>query len=317
MLGMKPASVASAVAASLFLGCGAGAPSRQDEAARLQSKLFSVQQVACLSPATQNACDPGLAAAFELAGSAGAAGRMKVSIWCEGGRPHARISTPKEDVAGEFGQVVWEAIWRVLKATDDCASALGGAISVTRNGQTRACKDPRFDMHKLLAMVYSQAKHGPPAAARRDSDSSEGIAICQIDPQACPGPEPTLCPPFLGDPWNGVTAKRNDEADRGMDDGASDADDAIAIEQPGQKPTTGEVTQALTAVVKRARGCLKAGAPMATARVVFQSDGAVQRVEVRTEGEPARACIEQALRRARVSSFSNPSHDVGVTIRAP
>lgn len=223
MLGMKPASVISAVAASLFLGCGAGAPSRRDEAAALQSKLFSVQQVACLSPATHKECDPGLAAAFETPSTAEAADRTKVSIWCEGGRPHARISTPSEDVAGEFGQVVWEAIWRVLQATDSCASARGGAISVTRNGQTRACKDPRFDMRELFAMAYAQAKRGPPGAARREGDSSEGMSICSIDPQACPRATPTLCPPFLGDPWNGVTAHRDDETDRGTNDGANEA----------------------------------------------------------------------------------------------
>ncbi|MFS8067313.1 MAG: hypothetical protein ACMG6S_13155, partial [Byssovorax sp.] len=226
------------------------------------------------------------------------------------------ISTASEDVAGEFGQVVWEAIWRVLKATDSCASAQGGVISVTRDGQTRSCKDPRFDMHELFAMAYAQAKRGPPAAVRRDSDSGEFMNICSIDPQACPAPTPTLCPPFLGDPWNGVTAKRDDEAGTGTADGTSDVGEPVAIEQPGQKPTREEITRALGAMVKRARGCLKAGAPTATASVVFQSDGAVQHVEVKTGGEPARACIEQALRRVRVSSFSGPSFVVSVTIRA-
>lgn len=204
---MKPVSVASAVAVSLFLGCGAGAPSREDEAAKLKAKLLFVEAASCLGPATQKECDPGLAAAFEP-GSAPKAGlRVSGLIWCEGGRPHARISTPSGDVEGELGQVVWEAIWRVLKATDSCASAFGGAVSVRGDGQTLACKDPRFDMSGLFSMAYVEARRGPPIA---DWDTP----ICQLEPDACPGPAPALCPPFHGDRWNGVRAKRDDDLNR-------------------------------------------------------------------------------------------------------
>lgn len=318
MLVMKPMRVVSVAAVSLVMGCGAGAASREDEAARLQAKHSFVQAVACLSPATQKECDPGLSAAFESPPTRSAAGRRKGSIWCEGGRPHARISAAPGEVAGEFGQVAWEAIWRVLKATDSCASAYGGAIAVTRNGQTHACKDPRFDMHELFDMAYGQAKFGPPpAVVRKTSDG-----ICELDPGLCTISVPTPCPLFLGDPWNGVRAGRDEGAVIDLD-GASEPDpgpdtagDVTEPEGGARRPSQGEVTKALGAVLVSARKCVKGDGPTATATVVFQSDGAVQRVEVRGRGEPARACIEQALRRARVASFSDPSHEVTVTVRA-
>lgn len=309
-------------AVSLLVGCGARGAAREEEAARLRAKHSFVQAVACLSPATQKECDPGLAAAFESPKSRGAADRRKGSIWCEGGRPQARISAASGEVAGEFGQVAWEAIWRVLKATDSCASAYGGAISVTRNGQTHACKDPRFDMHELFDMAYWQAKQGPPpAVVRKTSDG-----ICEIDPELCVLSTPTPCPLFLGDPWNGVRARRDEGAVIDLDsvnepEPESEPDpgnggDAGEPEQRGQRPSQGEVTKALVAVLGSARKCVKGDGPTATARVVFQSGGTVQRVEVKGSGEPARACIEQALGRARVASFLDPSFEVSVTIRA-
>jgi hypothetical protein len=330
--------VISAAAIWLSLGCSAGAPSREDEAAKLQEKLLFVQSVACLSPATQKECDPGLTATFREAATfrerrSSAAitsslhpdrtDRGTGSIWCEGGRPHARLSTSSGEVTGEFGQVAWEAIWRVLEATDFCASAYGGAVSVTRNGQIHACKDPRFDMHALFDIAISQAKHGPPAVVRKtgrlgDGDGGSLGDICSIDPGACPTSETrTVCPPFLGDPWNGVRAKRDDGVNGGSDAGPDDSGDMREAKEPDRRPPQGEIAKALSAVLEGARSCLKTDAPTSTATVRFGSDGAVQRVEVGNGAGPAKACIERALRRARVSSFSAPSFEVRITIRAP
>ena len=322
VLGIKGMRVFSVAAIWVFLGCSAAAPSREDEAARLQAKLFFVQSVACLSPATQMKCDPGLAAAFGEPSSSGittdklTVDRSKGSIWCEEGRPHVRVSTPSREITGEFGQVVWEAIWRVLKATDLCASAYGRAVSITRDGQMHACKDPRFDMHQLFDIAIVQAKIGPPAALRGAMNPGSGAGICEIDPEACGPPSHSLCPRFLGDPWNGVTAERHESADSEPDVGPDDSGDPSETREPGQRPTQREITNALGAVLKEARKCLKPNAPMSTATVRFRFDGAVQSVEVRGGEAPAKACIEQALRRARVSSFGDPSFEVGVTIRA-
>lgn len=322
MLGLKRIMrLLSAAAISLSLGCSAGASSRENEAARLRSQLFSVQAVACLSPATQQACDPALAASFHNgSATANLTGRLasdqrKGSIWCEGGRPHLRLSVPTGEMTGEFGQVVWEAIWRALKAADLCASAYGRAVSVTRNGQPIACKDPRFDIHDLFDMAIAQAKRGPPAAVRQVMDSDRVSGICELDPQACSLADPSLCPPFLGDPWNGVTAERHERAGSETDVRSEDGGERIETEKTRVRPAQAEITGALGAVLKGARDCLKPDGPMATASVLFRSDGAVQSVEVKGVGAPVKACIEQALRRARVSSFEGPSFNVGVTVR--
>ena len=316
MLQNKLMRVLSVAAVSSSLGCSGGASSREVEAARRKSTLFSVQAVACLSPATQKECDPGLAASFESPRPLEARGRRVGSIWCEGGRPHARLSARSGEVTGEFGQVVWEAIWRALKATDSCASTYGSVVTITRHGQVSTCKDPRFDLHELFDMAYGQATRGPPAVFREPHGPADDDSICAIDPEACRSPTPTLCPPFLGDPWNGVRAKRDEAADRGLDVGPSNADAPIETEEPGRRPTPGEVVKAIGAVLKTARKCSRADAPTAVARIVFQSDGTVQSVVVRGGEKSAEACIERALRRARVSTFSDPSYEVSTTLRA-
>jgi hypothetical protein len=166
--------------------------------------------MACLANAMHDTCEAGLSATFEWPAWHAGSERKKGSIWCEGGRPHIRVSLPSgEEIEREFGQVVWEAMWRVLAASEWCASTYGKPVVASRNEQARACDDPRFDMGSLFEMASRMAKQGPPAEPKKkkvQDEDQDGLAgICAITPDACPS-SPSPCPVFDGDPWNGVTA---------------------------------------------------------------------------------------------------------------
>jgi len=83
------------------------------------------------------------------------------------------------------------------------------------------------------------------------------------------------------------------------------------------KPSTGSVQAALGSVMGNARACMAgAGAP-APARIVFGASGNVSQVEISgaTAGTPAAACLENALRRARVAPFAAATFSVSISIR--
>ncbi len=314
MLGMSTARTFGMAVLTGLLGCGHGIGARtnapKDETTRLQEKLSFVQAAACLSPAEEKVCDPALAATFRSAGTARSTEPPNGSLWCEGGRPHVRISGGSEALNGEFGQVVWEAIWRVLKATGSCASAYGAALSVTHDGKPQPCADPRFDMHALLDMATSLAKKGPPPKAPKPVKDT-----CAIDPTRCIDTR-TMCPLFLGDPWNGVTSGAPPE--EGGDAGAEAAgtpDDEAAAERP-QRPSQGEVTRALNTVLDKGRRCLKLGGEPARVVIVFQSDGSVQRVDVKSAGGASPGCLQRTLANVRIHRFLEPTFEVGLTFRA-
>jgi len=68
-------------------------------------------------------------------------------------------------------------------------------------------------MQELFDVAYHQAKQGPPPAARESESSSRAADdICSIDPGACQWRK-SPCPSFLGDPWSGVRAKREERPD--------------------------------------------------------------------------------------------------------
>lgn len=313
LLGVRCARSLSGIAVAVALGCGPGIGARshapKDETARLQEKLSFVQAAACLSAAEEKECDPALAATFRSAGTTRSAEPPNGSLWCEGGRPHVRVAGGPEAVDGAFGQVVWEAIWRVLKATGSCASAYGAPLSVTRNGKPQACEDPRFDMHALLDMAVFLAKKGPPARPPKPVKDT-----CAIDPTRCIDTR-TMCPLFLGDPWNGVTSGAAAEGgDGGAAAGDTPAPEDLA-ERP-QRPSQGEVTRALNTVLDKARRCLRPGGDPARVAIVFQSDGSVQRVDVKSAGGASPGCIQRTLGNARVYRFLEPTFEVGLTFRA-
>lgn len=84
-----------------------------------------------------------------------------------------------------------------------------------------------------------------------------------------------------------------------------------------QKPSQGAVTGALGAVMPGARACLGLDDAISKAAVVFTSAGTVQSVNVTgsAAGKPAEACIKNALMKAKVQPFAEPTYTAPVTIR--
>ena len=83
------------------------------------------------------------------------------------------------------------------------------------------------------------------------------------------------------------------------------------------KPSQGAASGAVGAVLYSARACLGPDDAVSQATIVFQSSGAVQSVSVSggAAGKPQEACIKQALGRAKVAPFAQPSFAFSVTIR--
>jgi hypothetical protein len=77
------------------------------------------------------------------------------------------------------------------------------------------------------------------------------------------------------------------------------------------------VQGAVNAVLPGARGCLGPDDPVSKATVVFQSDGTVQSVAVTgsASGKPAEQCIKNALSKAKVQPFAEPTFSFPVTVR--
>ena len=85
------------------------------------------------------------------------------------------------------------------------------------------------------------------------------------------------------------------------------------------RPSSGAAQAAVGAVLGAARSCVAGHGTPSTARLVFGSDGQVQSVAVGgpAQGTPAEACIQSALKKARVQPFAAPSFSLGVTVRPP
>jgi hypothetical protein len=84
-----------------------------------------------------------------------------------------------------------------------------------------------------------------------------------------------------------------------------------------QQPSTGAVQAAVGAVMGGARACIAGHDEASRATVTFGSDGSVKSVSVSgpAGGTPAAACIQGALRKARVAPFAKDSYSVGFSIR--
>jgi hypothetical protein len=84
-----------------------------------------------------------------------------------------------------------------------------------------------------------------------------------------------------------------------------------------QKPSQGAVTGAIGAVLPQARACLGPDDPISRASIVFSSAGSVQSVSVSggATGKPAEACIKDALTKAKLQPFAEPSYTANITIR--
>jgi len=83
------------------------------------------------------------------------------------------------------------------------------------------------------------------------------------------------------------------------------------------RPGTGAVQAALGSVMGAAKACLAGATASAPAQVTFGSDGRVHSATVSgpLAGTPAAQCVEAALKRARVSPFTNPTFSLPTTVR--
>ncbi|HEY3495572.1 MAG TPA: hypothetical protein VGK73_12835, partial [Polyangiaceae bacterium] len=77
----------------------------------------------------------------------------------------------------------------------------------------------------------------------------------------------------------------------------------------GDRPSTGAAQAAVGAVLGAARACIAGHSAPSSATLVFGSSGEVQRVSVSgpAAGTPAAACVESALKKARVQPFAADS----------
>jgi hypothetical protein len=84
-----------------------------------------------------------------------------------------------------------------------------------------------------------------------------------------------------------------------------------------ERPSAGAAQAAVGAVLGAARACVAGHPQPSSAQLVFSSDGQVQSVSVGgpAAGTPAAACIESALKKARVQPFAASSFSLGVTVR--
>ncbi|HEX6275753.1 MAG TPA: hypothetical protein VFZ53_22080 [Polyangiaceae bacterium] len=86
-----------------------------------------------------------------------------------------------------------------------------------------------------------------------------------------------------------------------------------------ERPSAGAAQAAVGAVLGAARSCVAGHSQPSTAQLVFGSDGQVSSVTVAgaAAGTPAAACIESALKKARVQPFAASSFSLAVTVRPP
>ena len=99
--------------------------------------------------------------------------------------------------------------------------------------------------------------------------------------------------------------------------GASGGQNAGSGSAGAQRPSQGQVTGALRAVLPTASACLGDDDGVSRAHVTFGSDGAVQSVAVSgfAAGKPSEACIKTALAKAHVPPFAEASYGATVTVR--
>ncbi len=80
------------------------------------------------------------------------------------------------------------------------------------------------------------------------------------------------------------------------------------------RPPPGQVLGAINAVLPSARACLGADDPVTTGSIVFTSEGSVTRVDLQG-AKPTDDCVRDALSKARVQPFADPTFSTRVTVR--
>jgi len=306
----------------VLVGCGgAEVPAARDPMAERDKWAF-VQHAACYMPAVSSECQAGYQVTFGASRDLEERQRIAGTMWCEEGRAFGHFEGRDGAVTGPVAPVVWEALWRVLTQTEDCADAYGAKVLVTRKGIAHPCEAARYNIASLLNAAYYTARTGPPRKPAPKAEESEGYderleSICAITPSACVAVDSrSPCPPFTGDPWNGIVAPEASPAEVAEAVPPEPVTDQDPCENR-RRPPYGLITKAVGAVLGRARQCLPLSADVSRATMVFQSDGTVQSVAVGgwAAGKPVASCIQKALKAARVPSFLDPTFPLTVTIR--
>jgi hypothetical protein len=149
----------------------------------------------------------------------------------------------------------------------------------------------------------------PVAVAKADSDSTSKAAPAPAAkaPEAAPAAAVPANNALLAAIMSSAPAKAPVGANAAPTPGAPTA----------QRPSQGQITGALSAVLPGARACLGDDDEPSRAHVVFGSDGAVQSVAITgfAVGKPSEACIKTALTKAHVPPFAEATYGATVTVR--
>ena len=173
------------------------------------------------------------------------------------------------------------------------------------------------------------APEAPGAAAPPPPNERTALVL---DEKPAPSEEKPAPPPRAASAKKGA-ARRNaaaeaklakskkDDALKPSSDPASDMRIAAAPTDPSgivpQKPSNGAVQGALSAMLPKARACLRRDDALSRVTLVFDSSGKVQSSSLTgaAAGKPAEGCIRNALRQMKLPPFAEPKFSAIVTVR--
>lgn len=153
------------------------------------------------------------------------------------------------------------------------------------------------------------------ASAGRIASAKSGVRLsarsAKPDPASAAEPATTSATPDLG------AALKKEVGDEPAKIPAAGPTGGNATGNVPQKPSQGAVTGALGGVLSQARACLGPDDPISRAAIVFTSRGTVDKVTVTggAVGKPAESCIKDALGKAKLQPFAEPTYTANITIR--
>jgi hypothetical protein len=165
---------------------------------------------------------------------------------------------------------------------------------------------------KASAGKIASAKPGAKVGAAKEPGAAAAAKT-----EAVAAAEPATLPPSPSMPGDLGAAIKKEIGDEPAKTPAAGATGGNATGNVPQKPSQGAVTGALGAVLPQARTCLGPDDPISRASVVFTSGGAVQSISVSggAAGKPAETCIKDALSKAKLQPFAEPTYTANITIR--
>jgi hypothetical protein len=310
-----------------LVACASRTPSDADAAER--ALLAEVQRVGCVRPAETTTCEerrevfvaetrPSYVklseTEFDLVSP-------KLSVRCEHGWPRGTFpeSGGRRPRERDIPMSHWEAIWRVLDATHDCASSYGVSVIVVRDGVRRTCPHPKIDMRAIFDMARDAPQ--PSAQTRRPiaRDLREYLElVCANDPTSCSKIGNAKCPPFLGAWWPPESVYPGPAETASPETSAlPDEVDAGTPRDERVKPSPSAVTTALAAAMGNARRCVGDEAQSVRVSITFAPNGEVADVALvgRASSAKTLGCFRAAFATAHVPPFDGPYYPVSVTVR--